>query len=113
MSMTYEYDILRLRKTNTTTSNNIIVGIWWRATGTDSDGITGTFEANSMLPVDDLNPSNFVAYEDLTKEVVVGWIQNLTYLDNFQNYYKDLIKRQIDQKKYTAEDVEPADFPWA
>lgn len=113
MSMTYEYDILKLRKTNTGTNANVVIGISWRATGTDSDNVSGTFEAMSTFNVDDLNPSNFVDYQNLTKEIVVGWIQNLTYLDNFQNYYKDLIKKQIDQKKYTPEDVDPANFPWA
>lgn len=52
---------------------NVIQTIHWRLTGTDENGISSDVYGSQSFP----KPSEegFIPFEDLTKEIVVGWLE--------------------------------------
>ena len=59
-----------------------------------------------------VDPNNFVSYEDLTEEMVLGWIQSVV---NSDPGYRDHINRRIDEEIEDA--AQPttevtSGFPW-
>lgn len=52
---------------------NVIKTIHWRLTGTDDNGISSDVYGAQSFP----KPSEegFIPFEDLTKEIVVGWLE--------------------------------------
>jgi len=76
MGLTYNWTLTSLRKQNTDTLSNVIVGTQWKLVGTDEDGYSGTFNGATPFEVQDLNNDGFVDYRDLTEDLVLGWIKN-------------------------------------
>ena len=69
MALTYEWKLTALRKQNTDTLNNIVVGTQWKIIGTDSDGNTGIFNGATPFEAKDVNGDGFIDYQDLTEEI--------------------------------------------
>ena len=61
----------------------------------------------SPLPIADLDPNNFVPYNQLTKQIVINWIQDMI---KDQNHINEQIQKNINLKKNPL--VEKP-LPWA
>lgn len=76
MAITYTWEILDL-KVETNGNNglkDVVSGIKWRLTAVDDvDGLSHMTSGRTQL--DPPESLKFVAFEDLTKEIVVGWIE--------------------------------------
>ena len=112
MSITYTWAIDRIGRKSSSTIQNAIVQTHWKLTGTNEDGVSGTFVGATPFDLATVDPNNFVPYEDLTEEMVLGWIQSVV---NSDQDYRDHIDRRI------AEEIEDAaqptteissGFPW-
>ena len=103
MGLTYEWKLTGLKKQNTSTLNDVIVGTQWKLTGTDEDGNQGTFTGATPFEIQDLNGDGFIDYRDLNEELVVGWIQNSVSGSNigtnYMNHINQQIQKQIDSVK--------------
>jgi hypothetical protein len=116
MALTYEWKLTSLRKQNTDTLNNIVVGTQWTITGTDSDGNTGIFHGATPFEAKDVNGDGFIDYQDLTEEIVLEWIKDYVSgvgPSNYMNHINEMIQRQIDEVKYSRIDVTENDLPWS
>ena len=116
MGLTYEWKLTALRKQNTDTLSDVIVGTNWKLTGTDEDGYSGIFNGATPFEIQDLNGDGFVDYRDLTEELVLGWIKNEvsgSKPSNYMTHINQQIQRQIDHVKYARVDVTEEDLPWS
>lgn len=111
MSVTYTWKLLELRKTNTANLNNVVVGTRWLCTGTDEEGNEGTFNGATPFKASDVDPNNFIDWNNLTEATVMGWVQDVLNhgaLDHVQSQ----IQKQIDLKKNPVTEVSGNSFPW-
>lgn len=117
MALTYEWKLTGLRKQNTDTLSDVIVGTNWTVTATDENGNSGTFNGATPFKVEDLNGDGFIDYKDLTEELVLGWIKNVVSGSNpSSNYWGHISERMLEQlnsKKYNRMDVMTNDLPWS
>jgi hypothetical protein len=116
MGLTYNWTLTSLRKQNTDTLSNVIVGTQWRLVGTDEDGYTGTFNGATPFEIRDLNNDGFVDYHDLSEDLVLGWIKNEVSGStpaNYMNHINQQIQKQISHTKYVNMDVQERDLPWS
>lgn len=105
--MEYTWEVTGL-KTKTEGSNvNAVVQTYWKKTGTDEAGNTGTFSGATPFTSVDVPEGEFVAFESLTEETVLGWIQAVV-VDSYEEHVNGMIQRQIDEKSVTE-----AAMPWA
>lgn len=112
MSLTYTWKIERIGRKSTSTIENAIVQTHWTLTGTNSDGVSGTFTGATPFKLSTVDPTNFVSYENLTEETVLEWIKNVV---NSDLSYKEHIDSKILEE--IADVTEPttevtSGFPW-
>jgi hypothetical protein len=108
MAITYTWDITNIRKAPTLEGmNNVIVHVRWTCTGTDENGTTGQFQGATPLPLP--ASGSFTAYEDLTKEQVLSWIQGIV-VENYLDHVQEQIIKQITKKNDPWSDV--TETPW-
>ena len=117
MGFTYEWKLTSLKKQNTETLSDVIVGTNWKLTATDEDGYSGVFNGATPFSAQDLNGDGFVDYRDLTEELVLGWVKSqVSGSDmrvNYMNHINQQIQKQIDHVKYANIDVQERDLPWS
>lgn len=122
MSIVLEYDIISLNVRDEVSGNTVnkdaVVQVLWKITGTDEDLVAednknqatftgGTNFTTTNLPED----YNFVPFDQLTKEIVVSWVQNA--IDSDPNY-KQFIEAQLqEQISRNMRPITPAPLPWA
>lgn len=109
--ITYTWKLLGLKKTDTPTADGVIIGTQWKCTGVDEDGNEGVF--TGATPFTQVTEStDFVPYEDLTEEIVLGWVKDVA-VGYYWDHIEDQILRQINAKKNPVVEVGDSDFPWA
>ena len=117
MGLTYEWKLTGLKKQNTDTLSDVIVGTRWKVTATDEDGNSGVFNGATPFEVQDLNGDGFVDYRDLTEELVLDWVKEYVSgsnpRTNYMNHINQQIQKQIDHVKYANLEVSEADMPWS
>jgi hypothetical protein len=117
MGLTYEWKLTGLKKQNTSTLNDVIVGTQWKVIGTDEDGNQGTFTGATPFEIQDLNGDGFIDYRDLSEELVMGWVKNYVSGSNigtnYMNHINQQVQKQIDSVKFVTLDVSEIDLPWS
>ena len=107
MAITYEWNVTSMKVVDANNLENVVIQTYWTKTGTDEDGNSGMFSGATPLPLSTVDPDNFVPYDQLTQEIVIGWIQD-TVKD--QTHVDEQIQKQINQKKNP---VVEKPLPWA
>lgn len=111
MSITYKWEVKGIKKVNNSQYNNAIVQTYWKKTGTNEDGIIGEFSGATPFELSTVDPNNFVAYDDLTEEIVLGWIQNVVNEDfTYRDHIDAEIQKKIDEQ--IKEEVDEFHTPW-
>lgn len=116
MAITYTWKIKALSKTSGNGLDDVIIGTRWECTGTDTDGVSGTFIGATPFKMDSVNPENFTEYSKLTEEQVLGWIKNYVSGSSTTSYWdhiSDRIQKEIDRKKEVVKNIDEIDLPWA
>jgi len=109
MSITYTWKVKSVKVRDGNGVASAVVQTYWDKIGTDSSGHTGTFAGATPFPLESVNPESFIAFEDLTEEIVLGWIQSIV-IGDYEKHVNEQIQKQIDDVKSPI--VEP-DLPWA
>lgn len=109
--MNYTWEITSIKRKDTSTLSNIIVQTYWKKTGTDENGNSGYFCGATPFDLSTVDPDNFVAYEDLTEEMVLGWIQS-TVVGAYEEHVNEKIAEEIDQLANPVTEVTEG-FPWS
>jgi hypothetical protein len=108
MAITYTWAITSMKVTKVGNENDYVVQTYWTKTGTDENGNTGVFSGATPL---DPNPdqTDFIPYDQLTQEIVLGWIQPLV-TGGYEQHVNDVIAKQIAEK---VDPVVEQPLPWA
>jgi hypothetical protein len=116
MAYTYTWKLKSLKKQNSELFENAIVGTQWRVTATDENGIEGNFDGATPYKVTDANADGFIDYQDLTEEIVLGWIKETVSGSASTNYWSHIseqIQKQMNVKRNVILEVNDSDFPWS
>jgi hypothetical protein len=112
MALTYAWKLTGLKKGNTESAQDVVIGTRWELTGTDEDGISGTFSGATPFKLENVEFHNFVPYQDLDQDTVIGWIQ-AEVVGGYKDHVEQKILAQIEAVKNEIKDVQATDFPWA
>jgi hypothetical protein len=114
MAISYSWQITQLtKKPSLSDLDNVVVHCRWELIGTESTtGTTGQFSGATPLELDPDNTGSFVAFEDLTEEIVVGWLESIV-VDDYWNHVTERIQEQIDKVDDPVEELESSSLPWA
>ena len=112
MSMTYTWEITSLKTQNQTnilgdTLENAVVQTYWKKTGTDADGNTGSFSGATPFTAANTPADSFVAFADLTEAKVLGWVKAVV-VGGYEEHVNNQIQSQIDEQT-----VQEPDMPWS
>ena len=111
MAMTYVYTVTSLKVQNEPDYPQTVVQTYWKLTGTDENGNSGSFSGATPFTYDPADASGpFVPFEDLTEADVVAWISGVV---DGNVKYKQHIYGVID--KQIADEVNPVTtepLPW-
>ena len=80
MALTYEWKLTGLRKQQTANLDNVVVGTFWKVTGTDEDGNTGEFSGATPFELSTVNTASFTVYSDLSESQVLEWVKQRGFL---------------------------------
>jgi hypothetical protein len=98
-----------MKITNTDDLSNVVVGVSWKLTGTDEDDNSGVFSGATPFKLSEVDGGNFTDYDDLTEEVVVGWVQDVV-VGSYWTHVEEQIVKQINEKKSPVTEV--SELPW-
>jgi len=111
MAITYTWKLTSLKKKNSGSHNGVVFQTYWQKTGTDENGNTGLFAGATPFDPTQVNPENFVAFDQLTEATVLGWIQSVQTV-HYEQHINDQIQKQIDDKISVTADIVAGSFPW-
>ena len=119
MSLTYEWKLTNIKKATTTDlSSDAVIGTQWKVIATDGDGNEGTFSGATPFKLQEINPDNFIAFEDLTENIVLDWIKSYvsgsgTFNNGYWDHISEQINKQIERTKFQITDIGASAFPWS
>ena len=113
MAITYTWKLTGLKKVKVGEFDGFVCQTYWKKIGTDENGNVGEFAgATPFTPEADADPATFTAWEDLTEEMVLGWIKDVVVGD-YEVHVNAQIQKQLDAKVNREVSVDEKDFPWA
>jgi hypothetical protein len=117
MALTYEWKITQIKKTTNDSVDNAIIGTRWEVKGIDANGNDGLFTGATPFTLDQIDPDNFIPYNELTEEMVLSWIKEYVSgsnrVTNYWDHISDRINKQIEEKTSIISNVEAVNLPWA
>ena len=113
MAVSYSWKVTQMTKKTIGSNENVVLHVRWELKGTESTtGTSGTFQGATPLDFDSSSTDEFVAYGDLTEELVIGWIQNIV-VDSYWDHVVERIADQIQKIDDPEEEVSSASLPWS
>ena len=109
MSVTYIWKVTGLKARDEGGHTNAVVQTYWQKIGTDSNGNEGTFSGATPFTSANVPAGQFIPYEELTEEIVLGWIQSVV-VGSYEEHVNGQIQKQIDAIVNPI--VDPG-LPWA
>ena len=117
MALTYEWKITQIKKISNNSVDNAIIGTRWEVKGIDTNGNAGTFAGATPFTLDQINPDNFIPYNELTEEIVLNWIKEYVSGSNRATNYWDhisgKINEQLEEKISVINNVDAVNLPWS
>lgn len=116
MPLTYTYKITSLKVKDETVNGQVnkdaVVQTYWKCTGTDEEGNSGVFDGATPFTTTTMPEDyDFVAFENLTEDVVIEWIKAVVEKNTgYQQHIAEVIQEKINQ---TANPIKDANLPWA
>ena len=77
MTITYTWKVTELKTVNTTDLTEVVVQTYWEKIGTNENGISANFSGATPFTASSVTPNIFVPFNELTQEIVLGWIQEV------------------------------------
>lgn len=109
MAITYTWKVTALKKVNAANLENVIIGTRWEKIGTDEEGNEGKFNGATPFKVSDIDPDNFIDWDNLSEEVVLSWIKPVV-TGTYEDHVNEQIMKQIRDKKSPVSEV--THMPW-
>jgi hypothetical protein len=109
MAITYTWKVTSMKVRDSNDLSNVVVQTYWEKTGTDEQGHVGTFNGATPFDLATVDPNNFVPFDQLTQEIVLGWIQSVV-VGSYEEHVNEQIEKQINN---TKSPITEATLPWA
>lgn len=104
--MEYTWEVTDMKTVNADGVENAVIQTYWKKTGTDAEGNQGTFTGATPFAISSINPDDFIPYDQLTEEIVLGWIQAIVV-----GAYEEHVNAQI-EKQILASNIHDPGLPW-
>jgi hypothetical protein len=88
---------------------NYVVNAYWRLTGVDGQ-YTAYIESNNQF--DSQQESNFIPYDQLTNDIVIGWVQNQLGAGGISSW-EACVQGQIDSMINPPPVPQNTPLPWS
>lgn len=108
MAITKTWEVTGLRSKTEGVNQDSVIRVHWEVVATDEHGHTAKFVGATPFTSANVPPEEFISFENLTEETVIGWIQN--YIDN-DPVYKAHIEERL-QKQLDYYHVSEPNLPW-
>lgn len=114
MALTLTYNVTGLKVKDEVnkegeTLQNAVCQTYWKVTGTDENGNTAEWSGATPFSAKNVPAANFVSFETLVEEEVIGWIKAVVDGDPaYKQHIEEQLQRNIDQE-ITSE----VSMPWA
>jgi hypothetical protein len=105
----YTWKITSLKVKDEGLHKNAVVQTYWQKTGIDEEGNEGTFSGATPFTSNEVPDGEFISFDELTEETVIGWIQSVV-VDSYEEHVNSKINEEIQAK---ANPVTEAKLPWA
>lgn len=118
MSYTYSYKINSVKLKDETnhegvTLNRAVYQTYWTITGTNSAGQSASWSGATPLSAANVPAGSFVAFEDLTNDIVSGWIRNIVEADQgYLDHINERLDDEIEREHGGIEEIEGRALPW-
>ena len=118
MAFSYTHEITSLKvkdevNSDGVTLQNAVCQTYWKRTGTDADGNSGTFAGATPFSAASVGEDDFTDFADLTEAQVIGWITNV--IDNdatYKAHIDEQIQKQIDEAAGVQTEHAGDTLPW-
>jgi hypothetical protein len=110
MAITYTWKVTSVKTKTEGANQDAVVQTYWTKTGKDSANNEGTFSGATPFTTTTMPAGTaFVAFKDLTEEIVLGWIKAVV-VGSYEEHVNGVIQKAIDDK---VTPVAEAQMPWA
>ncbi len=116
MAVTYSWGVTQMTKKTVGDLENVILHVRWTCTGTEgATGTEGTFVGATPLDFDSGSSDEFVAFGDLTEELVSGWVSSsvTSPATGYWDHISEQIQKKIDEVDDASEEIGSEDLPWS
>lgn len=103
--ITYTLQITGMQKR---TETGAIDKILWSKIGTNADGVSASYNAVTIYSDIDTEGEGYIAFDDLTEEVVKGWIES----DSQYQSCDPVIENRIQEASIQRTLLGSGEFPW-
>ena len=114
MAITYTWKLTSFKKVSKAGIEDAVFQTYWEKEGTDEFGNKGKFVGATPFDINQIDPENFTPYEDLTEEIVLGWIKGVV-VDSYEQHVNEQITKAIDAIAHPVTDHSEHlnTFPWS
>ena len=116
MAVTYSWSITQMTKKTVGDVENVVLHSRWELIGTDdSTGTQGRFIGATPIDFNTGSVDEFVAFGDLTQELVIGWVSaSVTHpTAGYWDHISGKIAKEIDDIDDASEEVGDENLPWS
>ena len=115
MAVTYSWGITQMTKKTVGEHENVILHARWELIGTEgTTGTEGRFIGATPIDFDSGSVDEFVAFGDLTEELVISWVSaSVTGPRGYWDHISEQIQKKIDEVDDASEEIGSEDLPWS
>lgn len=106
--MELTYKVTGLKTLNIPDLGNFVSEATWVATTVENE-IEASVAGVSYFEVTEANADEFVPYEDISEELVIGWIEQKV-TGGYYEHLVFLLNKELDSKRFTETVADS--FPW-
>lgn len=112
MSMTYTWKVTGIKVRDEVNASGdtlpkAVCQTYWNKVGVDAKGNEGTFSGATPFTAANVPADQFVPFDQLTEEIVLGWIKSIV-VGQYEEHVNGVIAKQISNKAITE-----SNMPWA
>jgi hypothetical protein len=112
MTMTYTWKVTGIKIKDEVNADGVtlpkaVCQTYWSKTGVDENGNEGVFAGATPFTAESVPADQFVAFDQLTEDVVLGWIKAVV-VGHYEKHVNEMIAKQIADKAVTEQSM-----PWA
>lgn len=104
----YTWKIHAITKRTINSVDSVVFTVVWEKFGIADDGYSGSIKAAANFNIADIDENSFVAYEELTEEILIDWVKNFINED----VVNQGIEAEIEKARSGWMQVEDGNLPW-